>query len=71
LGARPFKRPDYINKFRTLTDGIVDVSEQNRFIAAVERLTSLKPDELDGLNFSVVPDRLGAPAASGIFDWKV
>ncbi|MBA8841828.1 MmgE/PrpD family protein [Ochrobactrum sp. RH2CCR150] len=71
LGARPFKRPDYINKFRTLADGIVDVSEQERFIAAVERLTSLKPDELDGLNFSVVPDRLGVPAASGIFDWKV
>ncbi|WP_374788677.1 MmgE/PrpD family protein [Brucella oryzae] len=71
LGARPFKRPDYINKFRTLADGIVDVSEQDRFIAAVERLTSLKPDELDGLNFSVVPDRLGVPAASGIFDWKV
>lgn len=71
LGARPFKRPDYINKFRTLADGIVDVSEQDRFIAAVERLTSLKPDELDGLNFSVVPDRLGAPAASGIFDRKV
>ncbi len=61
LGARPFKRPDYINKFRTLADGIVDVSEQDRFIAAVERLTSLKPDELDGLNFSVVPDRLGVP----------
>ncbi|WP_265975430.1 MmgE/PrpD family protein [Brucella intermedia] len=71
LGARPFKRPDYINKFRTLADGIVDVSEQDRFIAAVERLTSLKPVELDGLNFSVAPDRLGVPAASGIFDWKV
>ncbi len=71
LGARPFKRADYINKFRTLADGIVDISEQNRFIATVERLTSLKPDELGGLNFSVAPDRLGAPAASGIFDWKV
>lgn len=71
LGARPFKRPDYINKFRTLADGIVDVSEQDRFIAAVERLTSLEPNELWGLNFSVSPNRLGAPAASGIFDWKV
>lgn len=71
LGARPFKRADYINKFRTLADGIVDISEQNRFIATVEHLTSLKPDELGGLNFSVAPDRLGAPAASGIFDWKV
>lgn len=71
LGARPFKRPDYINKFRTLADGIVDVSEQDRFIATVERLTTLKPDELGDLNFSVSPDRLGAPAASGIFDWKV
>lgn len=69
LGSRPFTRSDYINKFRTLAEQVVEQAEQDRFIAAVERLTSLKPDELGSLNFSVAPDRLGAPAASGIFDW--
>lgn len=70
LGARPFTRPDYINKFRTLADGIVSSAEQDRFIATVERLLDLKPEELYGLNFAVDPEKLGAPAASGIFDWK-
>ncbi|WP_420408172.1 MmgE/PrpD family protein [Hoeflea sp.] len=69
LGARPFARPDYVNKFRTLADGIVAQSEQDRFIAAVERLTDLKAEELGGLNFAVEPDKLGPAAASGIFDW--
>jgi 2-methylcitrate dehydratase len=69
LGARPFARPDYVNKFRKLADGIVAQSEQDRFIAAVERLTDLKAEELGGLNFAVEPDKLGPAAASGIFDW--
>ncbi|MCK5744811.1 MAG: MmgE/PrpD family protein, partial [Oricola sp.] len=69
LGARPFARPDYVNKFRTLADGIVAQSEQDRFIAAVERLTDLKAEELGVLKFAVEPDKLGPAAASGIFDW--
>ncbi len=68
LGARPFKRADYVNKFRTLAEGIVEKAEQDRFIATVERLTSLKADELGGLNFSVSPDRLGQTSPKGIFD---
>ena len=70
LGARPFTRPDYINKFRTLADGIVATAEQDRFIATVERLLELQPEELYGLNFVVEPEMLGAAAATGIFDWK-
>jgi 2-methylcitrate dehydratase len=69
LGARPFKRPDYIRKFRTLADGVIDSAEQDRFIAAVERLTALKAGELPDLTFTVNPARLGPPAAHGIFDW--
>lgn len=68
LGARPFKRADYVNKFRTLAEGIVEKAEQDRFIATVERLTQLKADELGGLNFSVSPDRLGQTSPKGIFD---
>nr|WIE91297.1 MmgE/PrpD family protein [Mesorhizobium sp. WSM4875] len=70
LGARPFARADYISKFRTLAEGIVTAAEQDRFIAAVERLPALRADELAGLTFAVDPARLGEPAARGIFDWK-
>ena len=70
LGSRPFTRPDYVNKFRTLAEGIVGREEQDRFIATVERLTALKPEELAGLTFTVDAERLGPAAAPGIFDWK-
>lgn len=70
LGARPFTRPDYVNKFRTLAEGVVEKAEQDRFIATVERLLELKPEELSGLTFTVAQDKLGPTAATGIFDWK-
>jgi 2-methylcitrate dehydratase len=70
LGARPFRRPDYVSKFRTLTDGVVDSAEQDRFLATVERLTSLGSGELSGLTFVVEPPLLGAAAPRGIFDWQ-
>ena len=31
-GARPFKRENYIQKFLTLTDGILDKKESSRFL---------------------------------------
>ena len=68
LGARPFKRTDYIRKFKTLACGIIDAGEQSRFIAAVERLTSLKRGELDALTFTVAPGLLGTKPPQGIFD---
>ncbi|MGX8012766.1 MmgE/PrpD family protein [Mesorhizobium sp. ORM8.1] len=70
LGAKPFTRPDYVNKFRTLANGIVAPAEQDRFIATVERLLELKPEELAGLTFTADADALGPAAAPGIFDWK-
>ncbi|MGE6786635.1 MmgE/PrpD family protein [Ensifer adhaerens] len=70
LGARPFGRPDYIHKFRTLCDGIVAKAEQDRFIETVERLVDLAPEDLAGLNFTVAPEKLGAIASHGIFDWN-
>jgi 2-methylcitrate dehydratase len=69
LGARPFKRPDYIRKFRTLADGVIAQSEQDRFIATVERLASLKAGELIDLTFTVDPKLLGENSTHGIFDW--
>ncbi|UFX46488.1 MmgE/PrpD family protein [Bradyrhizobium sp. 41S5] len=70
LGARPFKRPDYVRKFRTLAEGVIAPAEQDRFIAAVERLPSLRAGELSELTFSVDASRVGVPASYGIFDWK-
>ncbi len=70
LGARPFGRPDYVKKFRTLSEGIVAPAEQDRFIAAVEQLLALAPQELAGLTFTVDAERLGPAAAPGIFDFK-
>jgi 2-methylcitrate dehydratase len=69
-GARPFGRPDYIQKFRTLAEGVVAPAEQDRFIAAAERLAALKPGELDELTFTVDAKQLGDRPVRGIFDWQ-
>jgi 2-methylcitrate dehydratase len=69
-GARPFRRPDYVNKFRTLAEGIVAPAEQDRFLETVERVETLRAEELGGLNLVVAPDKLGPAPARGLFDWK-
>ncbi|MFF2227225.1 MmgE/PrpD family protein [Streptomyces globisporus] len=48
-GARPFDRPAYARKFRTLAEGIVAPDAQNRFLSAAERVTELSTTGLDGL----------------------
>ena len=69
LGARPFARPQYIEKFRTLATGVIDDVEQDRFLAAVDELPDLPAGELHRLTFTVAADRLGDTVASskGIF----
>lgn len=67
LGARPFGRAQYEQKFRTLADDIVERAEQDRFIALVERLPALSAAEVGQLNFIVPTERLGPPAPAGIF----
>jgi len=49
---------------------VIASSEQDRFLGAVDRLTKLKADDLLGLTFSVDPASLGAPAQTGLFDWR-
>ena len=66
LGATPWKRPDYIRKFRTLTEGVIPSAEAERFLAVVERLPSLRADELAQLTLTLPAGTL-AGAASGIF----
>ncbi|HET7140278.1 MAG TPA: MmgE/PrpD family protein, partial [Arthrobacter sp.] len=68
LGARPFARQQYINKFRTLAAGLVAEEEIERFLAAAEGLPDLGPGELDQLNITAAPgviDLSNAPA--GLF----
>ncbi|MEG3627869.1 MmgE/PrpD family protein [Streptomyces poriticola] len=48
-GARPFDRPAYAAKFRTLAEDVVAPAEQDRFLAAAEHLAELTGADLDGL----------------------
>ena len=53
LGARPFGRDDYINKFLMLTDGIISTRESNRFLEAAQSLASLAAGDLHLLNVAL------------------
>ncbi|MEV8605830.1 MmgE/PrpD family protein [Streptomyces griseoviridis] len=59
-GARPFDRPAYAGKFRTLTDGIVTAADQDRFLAVAEHLSDLPAGDLDGLFPAVDTDAVAA-----------
>ena len=37
-GSRPFQRENYINKFLTLTENIIEKKESNRFLKDVQNL---------------------------------
>ena len=69
LGARPFEREQYRNKFTALADGVIAEDEQQRFLTVVDSLAAMKPGSLDALNprvEQVVLDK--APTIpSGIF----
>jgi len=66
LGARPFTRPDYVRKFRTLTEGLLAPREAERFLAAAEALPGLGAGELWQLNLALPAGAL-AEGARGIF----
>ncbi|TVX82462.1 2-methylcitrate dehydratase PrpD [Corynebacterium sp. NML180780] len=64
FGARPFERDNYIQKFRTLAEGIVAPEEQDRFLAAVQDLEHLT--DLSALNIAVNDDaKASAPEIPG------
>jgi len=67
LGSRPFGRADYIQKFETLTDGIVSRAEANRFLDAAQDVARLKSGELHLLNIAIPPGRLEVGKSRGIF----
>ncbi|HLS14477.1 MAG TPA: MmgE/PrpD family protein [Beutenbergiaceae bacterium] len=59
LGARPFERRQYIEKFHTLTDGVVPAAEAERFLDTVQRLPDLQPGQLSGLTVAAETGLLG------------
>ena len=52
-GKRPFGRKEYINKFKTLTDGIITKKESDRFLKIVQNFLNLKAKDLKGLIFGI------------------
>ena len=68
LGAHPFTREQYIGKFRTLAEGIVEEAEIERFLALVQRLPELTADEIAGLTVVAKPGLLeSVPSPKGLF----
>ena len=52
-GRRPFTRSNYIEKFRSLTDGIITNIESKRFLKNVQNLKKISSKELNKLNIEV------------------
>ena len=52
-GKRPFTRKEYIEKFITLTHGIITQKESDRFLKCAQNLPNLKAKGLIGLNVEV------------------
>ena len=68
LGARPFAREQYIAKFRTLAERVLEEDEIERFLELVQRLPELSAEEVGGLTVVARPGLLvSAPAPDGLF----
>ena len=66
-GSRPFKRNDYIKKFKTLTDKIISRKESLKFLNTVQKLKKLKKGQLNKLNIEVSKKYLKQNNKKGIF----
>ena len=66
-GKRPFERSNYIEKFQTLTDGLISTKEAKRFLKAVQNLRKLKSGELTKLNVEVKAKSLRTRSKKTIF----
>ena len=66
-GARPFRRENYIKKFKTLTDKIISKNESARFLKIVQNLKKLKNGQLDKLNIEVSKKKLKRNKKKSIF----
>nr|WP_246274561.1 MmgE/PrpD family protein [Hyphomicrobium sulfonivorans] len=69
LGASPFHRKRYIEKFRALCDGHVRAGEQERFLDLAQQLPTLTRQGVSGLTLTAEPCALGTHSPRGIFDY--
>ncbi|HLP23698.1 MAG TPA: MmgE/PrpD family protein [Microbacteriaceae bacterium] len=68
LGARPFARADYVNKFRMLAEPVLEGAEIERFLDVAQRLPELRPEELGGLTIVAATGVLASvPLPQGLF----
>ncbi len=63
LGATPWKRADYVGKFRSMTEGLIDPAESARFLEACEALPTLAAGTLHRLHVAMPAGtvKLGSP----------
>ena len=66
-GSRPFKRQNYIQKFLTLTNNVLDKKESSRFLKTVQNLKNLKSGQLYKLNIKVKKSKIKKNFKKGIF----
>ena len=68
-GAKPFKREDYIRKFKSLTEKLLDHNESDRFLDIVQELPALDNSGLRKINIEVKSDLIekGQLDPGGIF----
>jgi 2-methylcitrate dehydratase len=52
-GRKPFTRSNYIEKFKSLTDGLITISESRRFLKNAQNLKKLSAREVQNLNIEV------------------
>ncbi len=71
-GSAPWIWSDYVSKFDTLTNNVIDPVERDRFIDAVASLDGMTSDDINGLNptlFETAYDEVCSNGI-GIFDWS-
>ncbi|WP_159433609.1 MmgE/PrpD family protein [Agrococcus sp. Marseille-P2731] len=66
-GARPFGRAEYVQKLRTLAQGIIETDEIDRFLGLVERLPELTADEVRQLNVLAPAGTVDVGTTKGLF----
>jgi len=67
-GARPFAREQYVHKFRTLAEGLVEEAEIARFLETAAQLPTLPAGELGRLTIQAAPGVIDPSAApKGLF----
>ena len=57
-GHRPFRRSNYIEKFKMLTDDLISKNESKRFLDLVQNLKSLRPKEVNQINVEVISQKI-------------